>query len=337
MMKTAMVIGCIFLVSLFILGILFAASDYILGLAIKRKGSLARATGNQDVLGGGWEGYREKIDAGKRWYENQPFETEEIISFDGLQLKGRLYLHPLQPSGMAAVQGKRKVVIMAHGYRGAAQDLAFPGSLLFQEDFDVLLVTQRSHGDSEGRYICFGQLECRDMDAWVDFVLKQLGKETEVFLYGVSMGATTVMMAAGLNLPPQVKGMVADCGFTGFGAMVRHMLKKSFHLPLWPFYPIADKIFQKKTGCSFAASTTESLKKSSLPILLIHGTEDHFVLPEMSRVNYKASAAGGEDKRLLFIEGAAHGKSIYEDTETVFSAIRDFLHRCEEKGNSLLE
>ena len=309
--------------------LLYGISDYVLGLAIKRKGSLRRAVGQQDVLGGSWEKYREKTEVGREWYERQPYEEEEVISFDGLRLKGRLYSGTDKKDAARTGQSGRKAVIMAHGYRGGPQDLAFPARFFSQRGYDVLLISQRSHGESQGCYICFGQLECRDIKEWIYFLQKKLGRDTVIFLYGVSMGATSVMMAAGLDLPPQVRGVIADCGFTGFGSMAKRMLKKSFHLPLWPFYPLADKIFRRKTGGSFAASTEDALKKSMLPLLLIHGREDHFVPPEMSLENYQASAAAKEDKRICFVEGAAHGKAVYEDTEGVFCEIEKFLDRYE--------
>lgn len=332
-MKAVFIGAGILLAAFFLWALVYGISAYVLGLAIKRKGSFARATGKQDVLGGSWEKYQEKIKAGKAWYENQPFEEVEISSFDGLRLRGRLYFQKQQAKGerpmLSGVQ-MDKVIIMAHGYRGSAQDLAFPSSLLFQQGYNILLMSQRSHGNSEGAYICFGQLECRDMKGWIDFIVKRLTEKGQIFLYGVSMGATTAMMTAGLDLPPQVKGIIADCGFTGFGGMARHMLRKSFHLPLWPFYPLADKIFQKKTSCNFSASTTDALKNSKLPILFIHGMEDHFVLPAMSQMNYQASAAADRDKKLYFVEGAAHGKAIYEDTQGTLQEIKSFLQRCEE-------
>ena len=39
-------------------------------------------------------------------------------------------------------------------------------------------------------------------------------KNKDIFLCGISMGCATTLMAAGLDLPDNVKGIIADCGFT---------------------------------------------------------------------------------------------------------------------------
>lgn len=300
---------------LLLLGAIYAGAGHLLGLAIRRKGSLHKATANQNVMGEGWEVYKAKIESGYLWYDETPYEPVEITSFDGLRLKGRYFLHEKNR--------RQGTVVMFHGYRSSGRrDLSYAGMLLFEAGYDILIVDQRSHGLSEGKYICLGQAEGQDAADWAAFADRRQQGRFPVFLYGISMGATTVMMASGKSLPAQVRGMVADCGFSSPSYIVKHMLKKGFHLPVWPFYHLANGLFRLKTKCNFNFSTADVLRRTSLPILLIHGSYDRFVSPDMSRENLKASAA--KEKRLYMVEGAAHGQSIYAETEGIMHAVLDF-------------
>ena len=58
-MKAVFIGAGILLAAFFLWALVYGISAYVLGLAIKRKGSFARATGKQDVLGGSWEKYQE--------------------------------------------------------------------------------------------------------------------------------------------------------------------------------------------------------------------------------------------------------------------------------------
>ena len=60
----------------------------------------------------------------------------------------------------------------------------------------------------------FGLIERFDCLEWVEWATAKCGSELPIYLCGVSMGATTVLMAAGLELPENVHGITADCGFT---------------------------------------------------------------------------------------------------------------------------
>lgn len=149
--------------------------------------------------------------------------------------------------------------------------------------------------------------------------------EVPIYLSGVSMGATTVMLAMGEDISPRVRAVVADCGFSSAEEIVKHMIRKVLHLPAFPLYELVDRAFRRKTGCTFSRSTVPVLTESALPLLLVHGKADGFVYPWMSEANYEASAAATADKQLLMIEGANHAQSFLTEPETVGRAVLDFL------------
>lgn len=152
-------------------------------------------------------------------------------------------------------------------------------------------------------------------------------KNVPIYLSGVSMGATTVMLAMGEDISPRIKAVVADCGFSSAEKIVKHMIKKVLHMPEFPLYELADRAFRRKTGCTFSRSTEAVLAETSLPLLLVHGKADGFVYPWMSEANYEASAAEPSDKQLLMIEGAKHAQSFLAEPEKVGQAVLDFLDK----------
>ena len=113
------------------------------------------------------------------------------------------------------------------------------------------------------------------------------------------MGATTVLLASGLTLPPNVKGIIADCGFTSPTAIIKKVARQAFHINAGFFLPVMD-IMCRITGRFgiYGVSTEKALAKTKLPVLFIHGKSDNFVPCEMSGRGYK-SAAGEKEILLL--------------------------------------
>ena len=218
---------------------------------------------------------------------------------------------------------------MLHGYRSRAER-DFCGGLKFalESGYNVLLVDQRAHGKSRGKYLSMGIKERRDCRMWVDFLLSRY-PNAQIMLYGVSMGAATVLMSAALGLPDAVKGIIADCGYTSPCAIIKTVLRKR-HYPVFPLYALI------YLGCLLfggfrldSASAVEAMDKCDIPVLFIHGTDDRFVPFEMSLENYRRCRC--PEKELLSVPGAGHGMSYMADTpkylETVSSFIKKVLAR----------
>ena len=156
-----------------------------------------------------------------------PHENVSITSFDGLVLTGKYYeFAPGAP-----------IELMFHGYRGNAErDLSGGMHRCFQVGHSALIVDQRCAGDSEGNVITFGIHEHQDCLMWIDFMIKHFGPDVKIILTGISMGAATVLMAAGKGLPSNVQGILADCGYNSPKDAILHVAK-SMHLPAKMLYP----------------------------------------------------------------------------------------------------
>lgn len=242
-----------------------------------------------------------------------PHEDFSITSFDGLRLCGKYYEYaPGAP-----------IELMFHGYRGNSErDLCGGIQRCFCLGRSALIVDQRTSGASEGRVISFGINEHKDCLRWVDFMVAHFGKDVKIHLTGISMGASTVLMAAGKPLPPQVIGVVADCGFTSAKAIIQKVIRQ-MKLPVWPVYSLIKLGARLWGGFRLEEySAIEAVKTTQVPVIFAHGLADDFVPWEMSRENYDACAS--EKKHLCLIPETGHGLAYVIDPEGYKKALKTF-------------
>ena len=242
-----------------------------------------------------------------------PFEEVSITSRDGLKLYGRYYHH----------KDDAPLGIFFHGYRSGPILDGNGGYLICERrGYNVLIVTQRAHGKSEGNVMTFGIRERLDCLDWITYANERFGTKIPIILMGMSMGAATVLMAAGEELPENVKGVIADSPFTAPGDIIRTVMK-DYKLPVRLMYPLA-KLSAKVFGRFDLEETSarEAVKKSKIPILFIHGDDDRFVPCQMSRECYEGC---GSNKRILTVEGAGHGLSHCVDAVRYEACVDEFL------------
>lgn len=244
----------------------------------------------------------------------RPFTEYSITSFDGLKLYAKFYEY----------EKGAPIEIMFHGYRGTAErDLCGGVSRSFALGRSVLLVDQRGAGKSEGRVITFGVKESRDCLSWVDFAVKQFGNDSKLILTGISMGAATVIMAAENPLPPNVIGILADCGYSSAPDMIKKTIRE-LKLPssiLYPFVVLGGLIFG---GFNIEkAVPLKSIAKCTLPVFFVHGESDTFVPCEMSKLNFEACPT---KKILHTVKGADHGLAFPVDPDGYIKNLNGFFY-----------
>lgn len=261
-----------------------------------------------------YDPYREQMRTWIKECREMPHRDVSVTSFDGLRLVGTYYEH----------QKGAPIEILFHGYRGSAErDLSGGVYRCFSLGRNALIVNHRGSGGSEGHVITFGVKESRDVHTWIDLVLREIDPDAKIILTGISMGAATVMTAAGTPLPPNVVGILADCGYTSTRAIVTKVLA-DMKLPprlLYPFARLSARLFGGFDPDS--ASPIASMPHCRLPIIFFHGDSDDFVPASMSEENYAACAS--ERKRLVITKGAGHGLCFPVDQEAYLSELRDFF------------
>lgn len=270
------------------------------------------------MSGTDWSKYAPLLKERKAFMLAQPHKEVHQISFDKLKLHANYF------PAIKEVDGKKKVAICFHGYTSQGMsDYIGLSDYYLKRGFAMLLPDARAHGQSEGEYIGFGCLDRKDALVWINWVIQELGEDVEIVLHGTSMGGATVLMTSGLDLPPQVKGIVSDCGFTSPKEVFTHVLNSMYHLPAFPAIQGADIINKKLAGYGMdECNAKREVAHAKVPILFIHGSNDTFVPCKMCHEIYDCCAS---PKKKLIVDGAAHAESYYKDMEKYEQALTEFF------------
>ena len=217
-----------------------------------------------------------------------------------------------------------KWAIVVHGYTSEGKLLSSKAKHLYNMGYNVLVPDLRSHGTSEGNYIGMGWHDRLDIIDWINYIVKNNPK-SEIALHGTSMGSATVLMVSGEKLPSNVKAIVADCGYTSVYDEFSYQLKQLFNLPAFPIMNFSDVVTHIRAGYRLNdASAINQVKKSTTPILYIHGDKDDFVPYYMMDELYNAT---NSEKEKLTIEGGEHANSDLVNPKLYWSTVNSFLEK----------
>ena len=232
-----------------------------------------------------------------------------VKSNDNLKLAGRYY-----------EKNSDTTMILIHGYQADSYN-NFSSLLKFYLSlgFNVLMVDQRAHGSSEGLFTTAGCKEKYDLINWISW-LDSNTKCSNIFINGISMGATTIGLASVKIANPKVKGLIMEAGFT------------SFFDELWFS---AGRVFMKKAAFNYVVlcakhllkadikeKTTEALSKTKIPVLFLHGNADKDVPLTHTEENFHACAS---EKYFMVVEGAPHALCHFIGKEKVEKKIEEFI------------
>ncbi len=248
--------------------------------------------------------------------DKQEYEEIYIKSFDNLSLFGRYY---------PADTVKGVIELEFHGYRGSAiRDYCGGSAINRKRGISTILVDQRSHGKSEGNAITFGIKERYDVLSWVNYASERFGSDTKIILSGISMGAATVLMASELDLPKNVVAILADCPYSSPEEIIRHVARKMGFPPVlvMPLVKLSARLFLK-IGLS-DSTAVDAVKKTNIPVLIIHGDDDRYVPYEMGKKIFDACAS---EKRMLTVKGAGHGLCYFVDNEAYVKTVSEFTEK----------
>ena len=269
-----------------------------------------------------WGKFSSEIREGISWVESMPKTTLKTRSFDGLDLYATLIEQ----------ENPKATLLMFHGYRSSGiNDFSCATKFYYSLGFNLLIVDQRAHGRSEGKYIGFGATERFDCQTWARLIYERYGKELPILITGISMGGATVLMASALELPENVAAIISDSAFTSPADILSHVIRKSYHINpsiILPFMNMWSKALAKYSF--YDVSTEDTVKETKVPILFIHGLADGFVPSEMSKRSFGACTA---DKGSVFVENAGHGESYLVDKERCEAELKRFISNILEEKN----
>ncbi|MGU8583828.1 alpha/beta hydrolase [Clostridium perfringens] len=254
-------------------------------------------------------------------YNSASKEDITLKSFDGLNLTSTLIMNE-NPTN--------KFIVLVHGV-----SICYVGSLkyfdiFYRNGFNVLIVNQRRHGKSEGKYSTYGFYEKYDVNMWIEYLKSRFGNDIILGLHGESMGAGTVMETIPLN--DSIKFVIEDCGYSNFheliGFQITHAYKNRLvRKILRPSLIFAN--FFMKTKAKFSMKKIvpiDIVSSTSLPMMFIHGKEDYFVPWYMAVDLYKAKTKGY--KELYLVEGAKHAEALEVNKILYEKKIMTFIEKA---------
>ena len=300
-----MMISIILLLILVIL--YFVVGNYFYNFALKREKIHKKEKDDMS------KEERAEFEESKKWFEQNTKETEIYQENGNLRLCGYI-----------AKQESNNWIIIVHGYKGKAKNMAVSTKKFFEYGFNTLTPDLRGHGKSEGNYVGMGWHDRLDIIKWINYILKQ-DKNANIVLYGVSMGGATVMMASGEELPTNVKCIIEDCGYSSIWEEFSHELKYKYKLPVFPILNAANTVCKIRAKYDIKeGSCVEKLKKCKIPILFIHGDKDDFVPFYMLEKVYEADKG---EKEKLVVKGAEHAKAYAVAPEVYWNTIKNFIKK----------
>jgi len=295
---------------------LIVAGNYFYDVAINRSNEAIELYGGTEEAVeavSALEEEQKRLEELRNWTRKRNFESVEVETEDGLTLRAQ-YLENESPNG--------KSVILAHGYKGNSEQMPEITRFYYEEGYNILKPDARGHGKSEGDYIGYGWDDRLDYKEWFNLLINEKD-EKSIFLHGFSMGAATVLMTSGEDLPEEVKGIIADSGYTSLEEELTHQLNYLYRLPAFPIMEVTSLVTKVRAGYTFSeASALEQVKRNRVPLFIIHGDQDELVPTEMANRLYEATNGM---KELWIVPGAGHTEGFTVEEEEYKKRVKGFI------------
>lgn len=226
-----------------------------------------------------------------------------------------------------AAHKTNKNIVIAHGFMGDKDKMATYVYMFHKLGYNVLSPDDRGQGQSGGNYIGYGWPDRLDYIKWMRKLIKHNGQDSQIVMFGVSMGGATAMMVSGeKNVPSQVKGYIEDCGYTSAMDELNYEAGNLYHMPAFPKWPLLPSLNAMTKSLAHYdlndASALKQVAKNHRPMLFIHGSKDTFVPTKMVYPLYRASRG---PKKLVIVKGAKHASSYKHNPEKYEKTVSAFI------------
>lgn len=226
--------------------------------------------------------------------------------------------------------GSKKTVILLHGFTYTLYGSVKYVEFFQNRGFNVLMPDSRYHGKSGGSNITFGYYEKYDVKTWIDMVIEKTGTPECIGIHAESMGASIAIQHASID--NRVSFYITDSIFSDMEDALAHRLKTDYHLPRFPFIPVASIISRLHGAMFFKDISPEKIIPSlNVPLFFIHGSSDTYVPPYMSKRLYDKKK---NNKKIWIAPDAEHTMSYIEHKEEYEKQMDEFLTFYSDSFNS---
>lgn len=236
-----------------------------------------------------------------------------ITADDGVILKS-WWIQPPRWAG--------RTVLMCHGVADSGFGVMGDALLFLRSGYAVLVPDSRGHGESGG-FVTYGVYESGDVLQWL--VWLRAHGASKVFGFGESLGGAILLqsLAAGAHFD----GIIAESAYASFEAIARERVQRYGHVPKW----IAAIVVKEALLYSLLvhhvalsqARPADAVRNSDVPILLIHGKEDHETSPIHSEIIFRNARCA----QLWLVPHAAHTGAYAASPREFESRVLDWFNR----------
>jgi pimeloyl-ACP methyl ester carboxylesterase len=229
-------------------------------------------------------------------------EEAVIAARDGSELRAWL-IRPRQSNGSG--------VILLHGVSDNRLGMLGYAEMLVAHGYTALLPDARAHGASGGPVASYGLLEGDDVHRWFDFLRRESAPQC-IFGLAESMGAAQLLQA--LRSEPRFCAVAAESSFANFREIAYVRIGQFFHAGPWLGRTLLRPVVESAMGYARwryglnlqQASPEDAVATTRVPVLLIHGQEDHNIPVQQAR----RIVARNPAVVLWEVPGADHGGAV---------------------------
>lgn len=307
----------IFKITLYVLGIIALA---IIGASFYMVNFALNANNDKDVDSVLAQEFN-KYEHLEPWLDSLKTSNNYCDTF--VTFNGKDRLHAIY---VKATPQTNRCAVLLHGYKDCYASMLMLG-YMYNHDFgyNILIPDHFAHGLSDGNIIQMGWKDRLNAMKWMDIANHVFGDSTQMVVHGISMGGATTMMISGETQKPYVKCFVDDCGYTDVWSQFSNELHNQFGLPNFPLLYTANILCNIRYGWSFKeASAIEQVKRCTLPMMFIHGSDDSYVVTDMVYQLYEAKQG---DKELWIAPDSKHAKSYFDHQTEYANRVKLFVDK----------
>jgi pimeloyl-ACP methyl ester carboxylesterase len=225
-----------------------------------------------------------------------------LVTGDGIRLAG-WYIpagNGMGPDG--------PTVVLAHGYQGNKSGMLGHAALL-HDDYNLVLLDFRNHGQSSGDQTTQGTREQDDLRAVVDWLEQRKGPG-RIALLGVSMGGASALAESIAD--DRIAAVILDSTHATLAAAIQARLEQAGYPLSLPgsWAVLLGSLIRTGEDVSAADPVQRVAHYGPRPLLIIEGGQDETIGPTDPEDLLAAARNAGADARLRICPSAGHAQSL---------------------------
>ncbi len=148
----------------------------------------------------------------------------------------------------------------------------------------------------------------------------------QIYILGMGVGGATALLYSAGDVPKQVKGIIADSPYSSVKKLFEDNAKSLLGVSPFPELQLSSVYLKLFKGWSYKdADIREAVKKTKVPVLYIHGSEDNIVSIGHSNELYEVTES--ENTEHIRIVGAKHLQGHTKDSEKYYRETDSFIRK----------